>query len=211
MGPLVKRLILETDVNSLKLTEVLLMILNYLAYISFGFNDTIERNSWLCLTPEVWKDTSHFSKNFSKKKTVHIRKTKIFFLMYSEQTSSILHGGMMPLSTTPTVSMNQFKRGCTQPGFWRGSAKTKLKQFGFFLYISTCELHIQLTQSSRFSRRKKLKWRKKECFFHHDPSRSFLKCTEAFTATVYTVLACFVTKWVNQSSQIPNSLKKNIG
>lgn len=132
MGPLVKRLILETDVNSLKLTEVLLMILNYLAYISFGFNDTIERNSWLCLTPEVWKDTSHFSKNFSKKKTVHIRKTKIFFWCTQSKLPQFCMVEWCPFPLHPQSAWISLKEAARNQVFGGGQLKPSWNSLGFF-------------------------------------------------------------------------------
>lgn len=68
-----------------------------------------------------------FLKQFQlEKKLCTSERPKHFCLMYSEQTSWILHGEMVSLSTTPTISMNSFKRGYIKPGFWRGSTETKL-------------------------------------------------------------------------------------
>lgn len=63
-------------------------------------------------------------------------------------------------------------------------------------YSADTEQHVQ---------QEKVKMEKERMAFW---SWSFQIIPEAFSVIVYTVLACFVIRWVNQSSQILNSLKK---
>lgn len=63
-------------------------------------------------------------------------------------------------------------------------------------YSADTEQHVQ---------QEKVKMEKERMAFW---SWSFQIIPEDFSVVVYTVLACFVIRWVNQSSQILNSLKK---
>lgn len=209
MGPLVKRFILETDLSSWKLTEIFLMILNYLYKFWVQWYDL--KKFLTMFSPRGVKRCITFLKQFQQERNcAHHEGQNIFVWHTQSKLPEFYMVKWCPFPRHPQSASIHLKEVTHNQVFGGGQLKPNWNSLDF-LHISTCELHIQLTLSSKFSRRKKLKWSKKEWFSHHSPSRSFPKCTEAFTAIVYTVLACFVIKWLNQSSQILNSLKKNIG
>lgn len=153
--------------------------------------------------PQRCEKMPHFSQTISvRKKLCTSERPNHFCLTYSKQTSSLLHGEMISLATTPTISMNQIKRGYTHNQIF-GGGQLKLKHFGFFAhlhvwaaYSADAEQHVQ---------QEKVKMEKERMAFW---SWSFQIIPGDFSVILYTVLVCFVIKWVNQSSQILNSLKK---
>lgn len=141
---------------------------------------------------------------------IHFRKSKIFcFDIFKANLLNFSSWKNIPLPTT-TINVKQFNRDYTQWDFWGGQLEPNRKFFVCFFFFAQLQVWVAYSAGSeqQAQQEKEIKMENEIATFSSQSFQIIPEVHRRFTVIIYIVLACFVVKWVNQSSQVLNLLEK---